>query len=86
MTASRRSGVALSGVGSQEGRHRDGVRAGRVVLGALVNPGYVADEPDGAGGVQVVATDVAVALQRGQDVVDEAGGDPVIAGHEQFFR
>ena len=57
-----------------------------MVLGAFVDAGQVADEADGAVGVQVVAAVVAVAFQRVQDVVDEAGGDPVVAGHRRFLR
>ena len=45
-------------------RHRDEVSAGRVVLGAFADAGQVADEADGAAGVQVVAADVAVPVQR----------------------
>ena len=56
-----------------------------MVLGAFVDAGQVADEADGAVGVQVVAAVVAVAFQRVQDVVDEAGGDPVIGGHRRFL-
>ena len=59
---------------------------GGVVLGAFVDAGQVADQADGAVGVQVVAAVVAVAFQRVQDVVDEAGGDPVIAGHRRSLR
>ena len=45
----------------------------------------VADEADGAGGVQVVAAVVAVAFQGVHDVVDQATGDAVI-GHRRFLR
>ena len=57
-----------------------------MVLGAFVDAGQVADQADGAVGVQVVAAVVAVAFQRVEDVVDEAGGDPVIAGHRRSLR
>ena len=57
-----------------------------MVLGAFVDAGQVADEADGAVGVLVVAAVVAVAFQRVEDVVDQAGGDPVIAGHRRSLR
>ena len=44
-----------------------------MVLGAFPDPGQVADEADGAAGVLVVAAEVAVVLERVQDVGDEAG-------------
>ena len=56
-----------------------------MVLGAFVDAGQVADEADGAVGVQVVAPGVAVAFQRVQHVGDEAGGDPVVAGHRRVL-
>jgi hypothetical protein len=45
-----------------------------VVLGAFVDAGQVADEADGAVGVQVVAAVVAVAFQRVQDVGSRGPG------------
>ena len=57
-----------------------------VVLDALVDADQIADEPDGAADVLVVAANVAVALERGQHVVDEAGGGLVIVGHGRLFR
>jgi hypothetical protein len=51
-------------VGRQRRWHRDRVGDGGLVLGAFVDAGQVADEADGAVGVQVVAAVVAVAFQR----------------------
>ena len=57
-----------------------------MVLGTLVDAGQVADQADGAVGVQIVAAVVTVAFQRVQNFVDEAGSDPVIGGHRRAFR
>src|SRR5712691_3174284 len=69
----------------RRGRDLDQVGAGRVVLGAFPDPGQVADEADGAADVLVVAAEVAVLLERVQDVGDEAEAGPAVAGHRRAF-